>query len=565
MKQNEETKKARLETRKNVSTKARDDQVIVNKAVAINYPYHLVDSNFDASTRFKWAVLPSTQFSTGTAEDLVATLRRIPEEYGDPDNLAEDLNTALDRAVAMLSETQKNELAKALNLATSQVVNGRRRDRTNAAAKRGLLVIAAASMFHARLDRHLPHMKPDVDERNGQLVTERWPPNTLQRCINSGDVIENLSDAWNLIVALDYRPIFEVARVALLDVFQDEQWKNAVHSVARAAMRIQRDAAGTRHDVLGRIFHRLLDSAKYDGSYYTSTSAAVMLAGLAIRDDAIPEQMTDFRIIDPACGTGTLLMAASERMRDLRTPSSSESAEFIEDVIWGLDVNTTACHMAATTLGLLSPSTLFHRINIHMMPLGVNVGNGNPAVGSLELLDNGKPYRTVEWSVGLQRRLEIGWTEATQVDSEPSVVEVHPNSFDVVIMNPPFTRDSLRHDQFSPKEESLLKNREKVLMQGRAGHGSSSGTMFMDLGEHLTKLDDGAVFATVFPLAGAAGPSAQKVRQLLADWFHIEYVIWSHDPQRPWFSENTSIPEMLIVARRHPADPEERPQRTSYA
>ncbi len=94
----------------------------------------------------------------------------------------------------------------------------------------------------------------------------------------------------------------------------------------------------------------------------------------------------------------------------------------------------------------------------------------------------------------------------------------------------------------------------------------------MDLGEHLTKLDDGAVFATVFPLAGSAAPSAQKVRELLADWFHIEYVIWSHDPQRPWFSENTSISEMLIVARRHPADPEERPptrfvclRRNSYA
>ncbi len=378
----------------------------MNKSVAINYPYNLVDTNFDVSTRFEWAVLPSTRFTSGTADDLVATLRRIPEEYGDPENLAEDLNTTLDRAVAMLGETQKNELAKALNLATSQVVNGRRRDCTNAAAKRGLLVIAAASMFDARLDQYLPHLKPDVDADGRQSDPDNWPPNTLQRCINSGDVIENLADAWDLIVLLDYRPIFEVARVALLEVFQDERWKNAVHSVARAAMRIQRDAAGTRHDLLGRIFHRLLDSARYDGSYYTSTSAAVMLAGLAIRDDAIPEPATDFRIIDPACGTGTLLMVASERLRDLRALSSAESAKLIEDVIWGLDVNTTACHMAATTLGLLSPSTLFHRMNIHMMPLGVNVGNGNPAVGSLELLDNGKPYRTVEWSVGLQRRLE---------------------------------------------------------------------------------------------------------------------------------------------------------------
>ena len=538
---------------------ALDDEIVVHKSVAVNYPHNLLEPDFTATTEFEWAALPSGNFARGTVDDLAATLRRVPEDYGDPENLAQDLNATLDRAVARLSQTQKTELARSLNLATMQTVNGREQDRTDSAAKRGMLVIAAAAMFHARLDQFLPDARPEIDARTQEPFDGPWPPMKLQTCASFGDVIENLVEAWDLIVALDYRPIFEIAHSAILEVFQDQNWKDAVHSVARAALRIQRNAAGTRHDLLGRIFHRLLDSARYDGSYYTSTSAAVILAALAIQDENIPKNLSDLRIIDPACGTGTLLMAASERVRDLRREFDSESPQLIQDVVWGLDVNTTACHMAATTLGLLSPSTMFNNMNIHMMPLEAHTNNGIPSVGSLELLDTGRPHRTVRWSSGAQSRLAIGFTEGHQIENGPSTVEVYPNSFDVVIMNPPFTRDSLRHDQFSKEEEDLLKDREKDLMRGRAGHGSSSGTMFMDLGEHLTKLDDGSVLATVFPLAGSSAPSAQEVRRLLADWFHIEYVVWSQDSQRPWFSENTSITEMLVIARRKSADPDKRP------
>lgn len=538
---------------------ADDDQVIVNVAVAINYPSNLFESEFDASTGFEWSVLPGDDFTSGTVDDLVAALRRVPEDHGDPENLASDLDTTLDRAVARLSGTQKIELAQALNLATSQVVNGKSVDRTHAAAKRGMLVIAAAAMFHARLDQFLVGTKPKIDARTGECFNDPWPPMKLQLCVASGDVIENLSDAWNLIVALDYRPIFEVAYRAVISVFQDSNWTDAVRSVVRAALRVQRDVAGTRHDLLGRIFHRLLDSARYDGSFYTSTSAAVMLAGLAIRNEYLPNNLSKLRIVDPACGTGTLLMAASERVRDLRGQSAPDGSQMIEDVVWGLDVNITACHMAATTLGLLSPSTLFKSMNIHMMPLEARTENGSPAVGSLELIDNGKPYRTVAWSSGFQRSLDIGWTEGHQIENGKTKVEVHPNTFDVVIMNPPFTRDSLRHDQFSEDEEMLLRQRERELMEGRSGKISSSGTMFIDLGEHLAKLAEGSVLATVYPLAGSSAPSALDTRKLLADWFHIEYVVWSQDTDRPWFSENTTITEMLIVARRHNAEPDERP------
>ena len=131
-------------------------------------------------------------------------------------------------------------------------------------------------------------------------------------------MVGSLYEAWQLILAVDYRPVFESACEALHAPTQDSAWAREVRGGARVALQVSRSAASARHDLLGRIFHRLLNTARYDGSFYTSTAAAAVLAGLAIESaEDLPEDLAAFRVIDPACGTGTLLMAAAERIRDL--------------------------------------------------------------------------------------------------------------------------------------------------------------------------------------------------------------------------------------------------------
>ena len=530
---------------------AEADQVVADVAVAVNYPANLHKEDFANTTTIEWTVLPNQKFVRGTVDTLAQTLRRIPEDFGDPDNLAAILKASLESAVVRLNGNQMRELAEALNLPLEAKVDGKRRDTGIAAAKRGLLVVAAAAMFHCQLDGYLYEMQPGIDARTGQPYSGEWPPQKLHQCLTEDDVIGALYDAWQLILAKNYRSIFEAACVAL-HATQGSSWNKSVRTVARASQRVSADAASARHDLLGRIFHELLNNARYDGSFYTSTSAATLLAALAIREQDLPADLSQFRVIDPACGTGTLLMAAAERIRDLRglETSDRDTATLIEDVIWGIDVNITACHMAATTLGLLSPAITFKEMNVFMAPLSAMPGPGRGAVtiwdckaGSLEFLEGGTQLDRYGYHQG---RLLSEFGE--QVDSGTQV-EIEAYSYGLVIMNPPYTRDSLRHDQFSKEEEKALKDREEYLLRGRAADLTSYGSMFCDLGEHLCNLDKGTL-ALVYPLTGAAASSALKVRKLLAQWFHIEWVIYSHDPKRPWFSENTTIDEMLIVARR---------------
>ncbi len=244
-------------------------------------------------------------------------LRLLPAQLGDPDVLAAVLSDSLDGAVARLSESQKRALALTLDLPLA-----RRELRANpldTAAKRALLVIVSAVMFHARLDSHLV----------GEERPHRWPPALAPVCAEAVDPIAAFSEAWTLILRLDYKPIFETALAALSSCPHDLALTDAIRESARAALAVVRNIAGLRHDLLGRIFHTVLDSARYDGSFYTTTPAATLLATLAIADDMCdwqdPEAIARLRVTDPACGTGTLLMAAAERIRDLAPKGQDEA------------------------------------------------------------------------------------------------------------------------------------------------------------------------------------------------------------------------------------------------
>ena len=531
---------------------ARLKQKLAQCAIAVCYPDDTTEESLP-SAQLLWTVRDpgaptpaSAYWSSGDIEQLVSVIRLTPAQLGDPDSVAAALSSSLDGAVERLSEGQKRDLAKALDLPVG--TRGSKKKTWDPAAKRALLVIVTAVMFHARLDSHRHKLKPEYDNRTDppQPFEDDWPPAMAQQCADSADPIQSFADAWNLILALDYKPIFETGRAALHSCSNDPAYTAAIRDCARAALAVVRTIAGLRHDLLGRIFHTVLDTARYDGSFYTTTAAATLLATLAIDEGMCdwqdPEAIARLRIVDPACGTGTLLMAAAERIRDVIPQSLDEeavAAALIEQVLCGYDVNLTATHMAATTLGLLSPTTQFRNMKIGRAFLGVD-GFGEAYLGSLEFLDR-QPW-LLPWPKSVQA--------VSQIETGEEIVQAEPA--DLVIMNPPFTRDSLRHDQFNREEERKIKAREKVLLANKPVHLSSNGNAFLVLADFISKPDKSAI-AAILPLVTSTNASSLETRKYLASRYHIETIVTSHDLERIYFSESTSIGEMLLICRRWPA------------
>lgn len=486
-----------------------------------------------------------------TVKELANIVKKLKKDLGEPDRIVDELKNILDVAVERMSDKQLEKISKSLDLPPEEYIvekidkKTRKKSkkithRWKLPAKRALLVVASASLFHARLDNTLKNMKPKIDARTGKSFKGRWPPNKLLHNHDKDTFKNTLNRSWNLILAVDYKPIFETGRY-VLSSSDGRQFDDQVKEVTKWAYKTSSVVEGLRQDILGRIFHKILQDARYDGSYYTSVASSVLLAGLTIRDKKdLPTPVKTMKIIDPACGTGTLLIAITERIRDV-LGKKYNSKIMIENVLTGIDINNTALHIAATTLGLLSPTTFFSQMDIGKVDFGQGKGNEISA-GSLEFFTD----------EGIMLQQELHKRTARQIESNKASRR-YGNSADLVIMNPPFTRSDLRHKQLDNKVAELIKSREEDIFRNLdeniRPNRSNSGLMFLMLGEKLVK-GKNSVLSFVFPTAFATAPSAKNTRRFLASKFHIEYIIVPHDPKHSSFSENTDISELLFIMRR---------------
>ena len=225
--------------------------------------------------------------------------------------VADEITEAVRRASAVLQDEELEEaLAKALGLVAEE----------DGGAK-GICTVAALMLCNACLLQRRLRDEPEM------LTIMR-----LDKVAGARNPREVLEIAWESILEKDYAPVFEPG-LAVLAALPDgnDAVDNAIKGIAECANRVADSLSDLGYDHAGPLYHRILGSARSDGAFYTNNLSAVMLARLALPLDFVdwsdPEAVGRLRIMDPACGTGTLLMAAMQTIKararaslDERTP-----------------------------------------------------------------------------------------------------------------------------------------------------------------------------------------------------------------------------------------------------
>ena len=129
----------------------------------------------------------------------------------------------------------------------------------------------------------------------------------------------------------------------------------------------------------------------------------------------------------------------------------------------------------------------------------------------------------------------------------------------IVIMNPPFTNRYNMGQKFPKESQKRLRARAdamgKILthndpnMKGFVDKNSIA-PMFVALADVCLN-PDAAALSMIHPTIALTNPSGLKERLILAQRYHIHTVVTSHDPKEINLSQNTSINESVIVAKRH--------------
>jgi hypothetical protein len=416
-------------------------------------------------------------------------------------------------------------------------------DRRETAAKVSALVLANAFIFEEQLAA-----------TDGRII----PLGKLQK---QKSLVQTTAKHWKWIwEEIDYVPIFQLGERILDELPSSQNSTIAVNALLTEARTICSEQAALRHDLMGRIYHWLLHYAKYLGTYYTAVSSATLLLKLAMaaewkRDFGDPRKLAAFKVGDLACGTGTLLMAAAQALSDIyirQRAADGRSLEtkdlstlhkaLMENMLYGYDVLPSAVHLTASTLALLAPEVAFRKMNLYVMPLGMD--KGLPRLGSLDFL-TGSEIKT-------QMALDYSQMETVrQGAGQSQVTNATIPKLDLIVMNPPFVRSVGGNLLFGslPDERGRLQTELKRIVR-TIGASATAGlaSVFVALADR--RIEAGGRMAFVLPAAVASGEAWANTRQLIANQYHLETVIVSHDADRPNFSENTALSELLFIARK---------------
>lgn len=294
------------------------------------------------------------------------------------------------------------------------------------------------------------------------------------------------------------------------------------------------------HDLAGRFFHDLIpfEVRKVLAAFYTHPNAADLLAELCINS-------YEDTVIDPACGSGTLLVAAYKQKENLYKKLHGFSRlkemhkQFIEKDITGIDLMPFAAHISTINLTM---QNIEQTTNVVRIATRDSLDLASPLSSSsfkgeidIQALSESIQEDFFKVQIFEQRKIKKG---ALSPQGTGEGFKLHLN--DVCIMNPPFS------DREKMPKEMQDKLKANTRINVHSGNLVNLWGYFLVLGNML--LNDEGMLGAVIPINFARGKASEKVREYLIKNHSIKYII------KPIadiaFSEGAILKDIILVSQK---------------
>lgn len=327
------------------------------------------------------------------------------------------------------------------------------------------------------------------------------------------DVEELQTQYFSLITEINYDPIYALDVVSTAP----ETMLDSLNKMISTIRALQPEKI--RHDLIGKIFHDLLpnETQKLLASFYTKPVAGEFLAQLAV-------DCADDKVLDPACGSGTLLVSSYRTKR--RLDQSKGHHSIVEQELTGVDVMPFAAHLSALNLTVQAPKEKTNEVRV-----GIN--NSLTLKPGDRTTDVGKAQRSLGNSMREPERYQS--TDIVELGSGRSG-DFELEEVDLVIMNPPFTRQERLTDEMKPEGEL------------REWFGEQNyWVYFIGLTEYF--LNEGGKVAAVLPMDFFRGKHSKSIRKWLfsehGQNYRLKYIVKTVNDIA--FSEQSKYRDFLIV------------------
>ena len=520
--------------------------------------------------------LPEEGWVRGGVRDLAMLVHRAAAPAPRVEALAQAFEMGVERAADEF--TRRHRYGGDIGREVARIL-GQYDDTDGQTRRMAMTVLMNALIFHEALAAAEFQV---ADAPGGPTRPARLP--ALRQGVR-GETFDSaeLCAEWERILAVNYWAIFWTAK-EILRRMPVETAGGALGALWSTARSLITSGVTRSHDLTGIVFQRLIADRKFLATFYTRPEAAALLAGLALPAARAPggaewgdaETLASLQIGDFACGTGTLLSAAYQRLSLLHELHGGDAralhAPMMKHGLVGLDVLNINVHLTAAMLAGGHPDTPFEGECLLTMPYGNRYarpnGNGNGGgrkkgngetitVGSLDLL-----------AESAQPGLIGGAAAVTSGGRAPEeardlALRVGHGKFDLVIMNPPFTRPT-NHEaghanvpipayaafETTPAEQAAMGERVRELTAGAPSNDNAGlASHFVELA-HRKMRDDGAL-AVVLPLSALSGASWEHIRWRWRDEYDsvIAVTIAGAGSHEAAFSANTGMADCLVVAR----------------